>query len=504
MPEDVAQSAVDEVKPIPPRYRWLKRIGVAVGIIIVMLIGLRLAWGWYAERQLRAEIDHYRAAGEPIDLTDFDPPPVADKDNGALPLQEAARVLARLDPNLTQLILAVCGEPEVFAKRRGDVCWAMEATAEVRALVRSARAMPGADWGIRLRSPVTNVPLTGLAMDRQISKLLLIAATYYHQEQNDREAVEPLHDLFAQARHVDSKPLLISHLVALAMDTLGVHGIEEMAPSLRVKDGPGARDGTTPATRQQVEALTRELLDDREWSQRFVRALQADRAVDLDWAESVAQGRSRYPLTFGATGPPDLLDRALAWVFKPMIQLDTIRRMRDTTTGIRAAKERSWATARPHGAPDPTDAAGLKRATRLISKRMVSLNTGIAQHFRALAFRRMAGVALAIRLYEIDHGRRPETLEELVPRYLPFVPPDPFASDGRKIGYRPHAPKPLLYSINENGIDDEGQYGLWPYGSVDRRAKDLPFFLNGDRPRMRSPATTTASAPVASSQTVDN
>jgi hypothetical protein len=47
----------DEVRPIPPRYGWLKRIGAAVGVVILLLIGLRWAWGWYAERQLQAEID---------------------------------------------------------------------------------------------------------------------------------------------------------------------------------------------------------------------------------------------------------------------------------------------------------------------------------------------------------------------------------------------------------------------------------------------------------------
>jgi len=99
-----------------------------------------------------------------------------------------------------------------------------------------------------------------------------------------------------------------------------------------------------------------------------------------------------------------------------------------------------------------------------------------------LAERRMAATALAIRLYELDYGRRPERLAELVPDYLPSVPGDPFAAADRPIGYVPHAPRPVLYSVNIDGVDEGGRYVLYSAGRVERDAADLPFFLNGDRP----------------------
>ena len=54
-------------------------------------------------------------------------------------------------------------------------------------------------------------------------------------------------------------------------------------------------------------------------------------------------------------------------------------------------------------------------------------------HLRSLAVRRMAAIALAIRLYQLEHGRRPKTLDELVPAYLDAVPLDPFAPDNRTV-----------------------------------------------------------------------
>ena len=97
----------------------------------------------------------------------------------------------------------------------------------------------------------------------------------------------------------------------------------------------------------------------------------------------------------------------------------------------------------------------------------------------------MAAIALTIRLYETDHGRRPETLSELVPEYLSAVPLDPLAADDRPIRYLPNAPKPILYSVDENGDDDGGSYSIHSDGGFDRKSLDWPFFLNGDRPTRR-------------------
>ena len=122
---------------------------------------------------------------------------------------------------------------------------------------------------------------------------------------------------------------------------------------------------------------------------------------------------------------------------------------------------------------------------------------------------RMAATALAIRLYELDHGRRPVALEELVPEYLPAVPLDLFAADGRAIGYAPANAPPVLYSVNVDGVDDGGSFALTTWGSVDREAKDLPFFLDGGRPRsvpraMRVPGSTAPATQPASTQAVED
>ncbi len=64
-------------------------------------------------------------------------------------------------------------------------------------------------------------------------------------------------------------------------------------------------------------------------------------------------------------------------------------------------------------------------------------------------------LAIALRLYEFDHGEYPESLNTLVPQYLPVVPDDPF--DGATMRYRRIVAGCVVYSVGENLIDDEGQ-----------------------------------------------
>jgi len=106
--------------------------------------------------------------------------------------------------------------------------------------------------------------------------------------------------------------------------------------------------------------------------------------------------------------------------------------------------------------------------------------------FRLIAEQRLAATALAIRWYEADHGHRPETLDMLVPAYLPAVPADPCASGDRPITYRPNGPHPRLYSFGLNLTDDGGTPGCDDAGRLEAATSDLVFFLAP--PRRAPPA----------------
>jgi hypothetical protein len=62
---------------------------------------------------------------------------------------------------------------------------------------------------------------------------------------------------------------------------------------------------------------------------------------------------------------------------------------------------------------------------------------------QAMALRRFAVLQVALRLYQLDHGRAASDLSALVPAYLPAVPRDPYT--GAPFGYRLSAGEQLTY-----------------------------------------------------------
>lgn len=80
------------------------------------------------------------------------------------------------------------------------------------------------------------------------------------------------------------------------------------------------------------------------------------------------------------------------------------------------------------------------------------------EHVRRLVLQRVLIVALGIRAFELENGRLPTTLAELVPKYLPEIPDDP--SGAGSIKYRVEDDAYTLYCVGLDGEDDGGQASL--------------------------------------------
>lgn len=62
---------------------------------------------------------------------------------------------------------------------------------------------------------------------------------------------------------------------------------------------------------------------------------------------------------------------------------------------------------------------------------------------------------MAIKAYQTEHGKLPDSLEELVPEYILELPKDPF--DKEVVRYSPE--KKIIYSVGPNGKDEGGSEG---------------------------------------------
>jgi hypothetical protein len=104
------------------------------------------------------------------------------------------------------------------------------------------------------------------------------------------------------------------------------------------------------------------------------------------------------------------------------------------------------------------DAAARLPSRYLVSRAVMSATAKLLNRpVLVEAHRELARTALALHRYRRAHGAWPERLDQLVPAYLPELPRDWF--DGGALKYRPRGTRFLLYSSNENGVDDGGDPG---------------------------------------------
>ena len=68
--------------------------------------------------------------------------------------------------------------------------------------------------------------------------------------------------------------------------------------------------------------------------------------------------------------------------------------------------------------------------------------------------------ALAVETYRERTGAYPDALAQLVPQYLPQIPLD--YSTGQPLRYKVRDGLPLLYGLGKDGVDDSGDWILYP------------------------------------------
>lgn len=73
---------------------------------------------------------------------------------------------------------------------------------------------------------------------------------------------------------------------------------------------------------------------------------------------------------------------------------------------------------------------------------------------REKAFRDCAQTAIAIKRYQLAHGKLPDSLAQLVPTFIPEIPADPF--NGKPLQYRQENEGFYIYSVGPDLTDDGG------------------------------------------------
>jgi hypothetical protein len=317
--------------------------------------------------------------------------------------------------------------------------------AAVLARVRAARGKPAGGWNDQF------VPGTfptdkefPLNSERSLGNLLMVAAKAAHTDGDDRRAIELLTDGLAVANAGEMRPSLIAHLVALGMTAVPADAASVIAPGLKI--GPGG------ASRQQVDDLIHSLLDEKPIDDGIKLSWRTERMNELALMNGVIDGT---PQPGGRAGDqPEGGPAASGYLIEPLLISDEVMLVGHLQGMMAASTAPDWSTARrrmPTALPD-----AIKRHPYLhllLNILIPSLDRAVMQDFHTRAQTRLAAVALACRLYEIDHdGNFPAALAGLVPQYLPAVPADPMS--GNPLLYKTDNPR--VYSVGDDGIDNGG------------------------------------------------
>jgi hypothetical protein len=432
-----------------PWGRWLLLVA-ATGLIA--LVPAYFLWTRSLERQLDDQVAALRAAGEPILLADLTAPTIPPEQNTVIHLRRAASTLSPPNP-------PGGGTWQQLANNDFNLPMTDEAAAQVRAAVdenssvlddvAQATTKPAVDWQITFTSPGISILLPDLNYQRSLAMFLKAAALDAHLRGDDAAAVTRIRHTLYQAKAVGRHPMLIGYMVAAGIGSIACNASEQIAPDLRI--------GGSGASPQQVRALIDDLLDESAMRAAFRSGLVGERVSQLDVVRCLNSGTIPYRTIAASTGTSGAI---LPLALKPLVLRDGLF-MLQHTTGVLAASDApdlpAFVARCPPMPPWMTGGGGFGHP---VAKPMLPAFQNSGQSlYRALAERRLAATLLAIRWYEVEHGKRPATLEPLVPRYLPAVPLDPLATAGRAIRYAADGETPSVYSVGADGRDNNGNAG---------------------------------------------
>jgi hypothetical protein len=415
MAQDIPSSGEADEMPMPARFWWLKRLAAGLVAFLIASGALKMRADRVSQRKLDAQIAALRAMGEPMTIADFIEPAVADEDNAAAYLTRAAKAMKLGEEDEKAFENLIGTPPPLAAADMQLMDRLMPQFHEALDLVRQARGKSRVNWHLQFQSPAIGILLPHLNEQRELVHVLVLAAAWAHQRGDDAAAVEYVRDMLVIGRAVDRQPFLVSHLVACSCNAAAIKATIQMAPQMKAV-APG-----------QMRALLDELLDERATREGFVHAMQGERLFQVDTMQCLADGR----LGEHSFGRP-LLSPFGRFVARPILWKEARDMLPFGNAMVEAARQPDLPTASAKMPPRPNPASRWKQP--FASMLIPALGAVANRHYAALSGRRQAAIAVAERLYELEHGKKPARIEDLVPQYLPEVLVDPSSMQGTKLG----------------------------------------------------------------------
>lgn len=234
------------------------------------------------------------------------------------------------------------------------------------------------------------------------------------------------------ARLLDDEPLLFSSLIGAASDDMAAHVLEQVLCL-------GTLD---PACLQAVQAS----FAGYDPYPRIIYSLRAERAWFIavaDWLRQNSSNIADNSSLPGGIRMPGGYGRLASQEARGILVYDRLIRRPDADAVLREAK-----SVVQELAADPNELLP-EKAFSLVIK-------ALELHMKCAAEIRCAETAAAVERYRLVNDRRPDRLEDIVPRFIAKLPEDPF-DPGQPVRMVHRDGRTVIYSVGTNRQDDAGE-----------------------------------------------
>ena len=469
--------------------RW--KILIALGILL--LLAAASAWVT-AHHQPQNAVEDYkkllRAKGEKLELSEVLPPSMPPESNSVNAVRDAFSMFGSGNEKIPDAMKMVApGKAMVgwmqldarssdFTNSWDDFTADVEANRPAIELLHQVLERPKLDFQLDYKKGIALLLPHLSPLKRATQKL--DAAVIYDLHNGERgAAVTNILTMLALVQRNASEGLLISHLVRIAMTSITVTPTWEFLQAANATDAPLA---ALQKGWEQMDFLSdaeNTFETDRVWGMDFIQKARASHE-NFEGAFSVVASMSSSGSSSSGWDWETITEKSRHAVAEVMwrsswsysdelrtlkgeqIVLEALRTMQTNQSQFYKADYDAM-TSRLSSLGITNAGEAFFRALKIPNLNEVFGDWGsgpaVRKAIKMQASCRVVVAAIALKRFQLKHGKWPDTLNELAPEFLPSVPVDPY--DGKPLRYHPNADGTfLLYCVGEDGVDDGGDPNL--------------------------------------------
>lgn len=412
----------------------------------------RTVWDYpWAAMELDAAVKEYRSLGLPWEAQEANPPVTTPGDNAAPMLEAVAQQLAKSRQRELPF-QATLAEKAAFVRANAPIY------ARIEEAMKRSHYRPDRDW-----DRGTRMEFVDLAGAKEVQKLLSYRARLRAAEGDAAGAVDDLERMRRLALWVNEEPTFMSGLVAIALDAIATRTVEVLVESLAKNPPALSRLRQVMEPSFPMESLYRAIRAEAYFGVATLRNAELLGGLDSILDPSLDELKNPPPdpdwSKLRRSGLPDGL-RARAHLTRYLqVASEISRTIKPTQSPVEVAK--TVGRVAEQYAEERRQSYGFVQASFSVSGEVGKAYT------RAEAGRAATEALAQVVAFRRVTGRWPKTLAEADAEF-----PDPF--DGQPLRYKVTGDEVRIYSIGDNGKDDNGitQAESARTGAMGRRAFD--------------------------------